>query len=252
MYKHIVEYKHKTKEGNTSPIKSLEFELDRQLHYDGPGEWKVICANMISTKTGINKSWIFVDDGTLQMKCLGKDSKKYKAESAIKINSNQGGDLGSTLGNLASGVGSGLGSGLGNLATGVGSGVGSAISGTLSGAGSLAGKGWDSLNKELDKGIQDKKLKKQAIEEKATEITKIEFKSNTEEIQNQLEQLIVYGATLNSEQYPIKKAVYSKVVFGIMRLKSLGAEDISSFFETESKKIKPNLWNAIVFLVSSN
>jgi len=72
MYKHIVEYRHKTKEGNISPMKTLEFELDKQLYYDGPGEWKVICANMITSKTGINTSWIYVDDGTMKMRCLGK------------------------------------------------------------------------------------------------------------------------------------------------------------------------------------
>ena len=48
-----------------------------------------------------------------------------------------------------------------------------------------------------------------------------------------------------SEQTPIKKAVYTKVAFGIMRLKNLGANDTAEFFETESKKIKPNLWNTI-------
>ncbi len=140
-----------------------------------------------------------------------------------------------------------LGSGLGNLASGVGAGVGSAISGTLSGVGSLAGKGWDSLNKELDKGVEDNKRKRQAIEEKANEISKIEFGSTANEIQSQLEQLIAYGNTLSSEQTPIKKAVYSKVTFGIMRLKSLGANDTASFFEAQSKKIKPNLWNTIWF-----
>ncbi|MCZ2129104.1 MAG: hypothetical protein LC109_02440 [Bacteroidia bacterium] len=233
MYKHIVKYRHKTKEGNTTSMKTLEFELDKQLYYDGPGEWKVICANMITSKTGINTSWIYLDDGTMEMKCLGKVQNNDTVSSSKKeTHSTQGNNTGSSLGNLASGVGSG---------------VGSAISGTLSGVGSLAGKGWDSLNKELDKGVEDNKRKRQAIEEKANEISKIEFGTTANEIQSQLEQLIAYGNTLSSEQTPIKKAVYSKVTFGIMRLKSLGANDIASFFEAQSKKIKPNLWNTIWF-----
>jgi hypothetical protein len=86
MYKHIVEYRHKTKEGNISPMKSLEFELDRELYYDGPGEWKIICANMIVNKTGVNSSWIYLDDGTLKMKCLGR----VKNNEEIKTQNTQG------------------------------------------------------------------------------------------------------------------------------------------------------------------
>jgi hypothetical protein len=81
MYKHIVKYRHKTKSGNISPVKSLEFELDRQLYYDGPGEWKVICTNMITSKTGINTSWI-IDDSTLKMSCLGKVQNKDTGSSS--------------------------------------------------------------------------------------------------------------------------------------------------------------------------
>lgn len=168
-------------------------------------------------------------------------------EAEKGLSNNESKQTNSPTKNTNTDQGSNLGTGLGNLASGLGNGVGGAISGTLSGVGNLAGKGFDSLNKELDKGVADNKAKRKAIEEKANEISKIEFGSSIEEMQSQIEQLISYGNTLSSEQNPIKKAVYSKVTFGIMRLKGLGANDTASFFETESKKIKPNLWNAIWF-----
>ena len=51
MYKHIVKYRYKTPEGNLSAVKDLEFELDKELDYDGPGAWRDICRNMIANKT---------------------------------------------------------------------------------------------------------------------------------------------------------------------------------------------------------
>ena len=94
---------------------------------------------------------------------------------------------------------------------------------------------------------ESKTIKKTTSDRRIKSNSKIEFGSTTNEIQSQLEQLIAYGNTLSSKQNPIKKAVYSKVTFGIMRLKSLGVNYTASFFETECKKIKPNLWNAIWF-----
>ena len=191
---------------------------------------------IVATKHGLDiskmSSNFYVTRDREAEKALSNNETKQTSSSTKNTNANQGNDLGS---------------GLGNLASGVGTGVGGAISGTLSGVGNLAGKGFDALNKELDKGVEDNKKKRKAIEEKAAEISKIEFGSSKEDIQSQIEQLISYGNTLSSEQNPIKKAVYSKVTFGIMRLKSLGANDTASFFENESKKIKPNLWNAFWF-----
>lgn len=232
MYTHIVEYRYRTIEGNITPMKTLEFELDRQLHYDGPGEWKVVCANIISSKTGINTSWIFVDDGTMKMRCLGKVQKHNSNSSSRESRFDKGNSSGRGLGNIASGLGSGL---------------RNAVSGTLSETGKAANKGLNTLNKDLDKRVEENKKKRLAIEEKAIEISKIEFGTTAHEVQSQLEELIIYGNTLSSQHFPIKKAVYTKVTFGIMRLKSFGANDIAAFYEAQAKKIKPNLWNAIWF-----
>ncbi|MBC5838777.1 hypothetical protein [Flavobacterium muglaense] len=134
------------------------------------------------------------------------------------------------------------GSGLGNLAEGIGSGVGS-----LAG---LAGKGVGSFFDMVEKDKENDRRRLQEVIDKGSEISEIEFGTTANEIQSQLEQLIAYSNSLTEKQYPIKKAVYSKVTFGIMRLRSLGATDNAIFFETESKKIKPNLWNAFMFFAS--
>lgn len=225
-------------------------------------------SNIIANLTGFSASSIELRElKELENKSSEKHTSEYNSEKARKeqIKSDiaqqkkDDDDLDEYLDRLQGKYGSGkrkkthsseeknLQSGLGNLASGVHSGLGSAISGTLSDIGSLAGKGWDSLNKELDKDVEDNKRKRQAIEEKANEISKIEFGTSANEIQSQIEQLIAYGNTLTSEQNPMKKAVYAKVTFGIMRLKSSGAIEAASFFEKESKKIKPNLWNAFWF-----
>jgi hypothetical protein len=73
MYKHKVTYRHKTNTG-MSGSKNLEFELEKELFHDGAGEWKKICANIISSKTGINSSDIDINGGggIFTMQCLGK------------------------------------------------------------------------------------------------------------------------------------------------------------------------------------
>jgi hypothetical protein len=71
MYRHKVQYRHRTPERNLSAVKELEFDLDKELYYDGPGAWRDICRNMIANKTGLNKSDIMNDDN-LRFTCKGK------------------------------------------------------------------------------------------------------------------------------------------------------------------------------------
>lgn len=85
MYKHKVQYQHKTKEGNISAVKELEFDLDKELYYDGPGVWRDICRNMIANKTGLNKSDILNND-LLRFSCKGKINTN--SSSNISNNSN--------------------------------------------------------------------------------------------------------------------------------------------------------------------
>jgi hypothetical protein len=72
MHKYLVKYRHTDARGLLSGVKSLEIELDRRIYCDGPGEWKIICANMITVKTGISTSWIRINDGTFEMRYLGQ------------------------------------------------------------------------------------------------------------------------------------------------------------------------------------
>jgi hypothetical protein len=82
-----VQYRHKTPEGNLSAVKDLEFELDKELYYDGPGAWRDICRNMIAYKTGLNKSDVLNDDN-LRFTCKGKISSNSSSSSNKSNNSN--------------------------------------------------------------------------------------------------------------------------------------------------------------------
>ena len=85
MYKHKVYYRHKTPEGNLSGVKDLEFDLDKEMYYDGPGAWRDICRNMISNKTGLNKSDVLNDDN-LRFTCKGKISTNSNSPSSNNSN----------------------------------------------------------------------------------------------------------------------------------------------------------------------
>lgn len=87
MYKHKVDYRYNTPEGNISGIKTLEFELEKELYHDGPGEWRNICANIISSKTGINVHDIRTNDSTMTLKCLGKVKTATSTPSSNSSNS---------------------------------------------------------------------------------------------------------------------------------------------------------------------
>jgi hypothetical protein len=86
MYKHIVKYRYKTPEGNLSAVKDLEFELDKELDYDGPGAWRDICRNMIANKTGLNKSDVLNDDN-LHFTCKGKINSNNNSQTSNNTSS---------------------------------------------------------------------------------------------------------------------------------------------------------------------
>ena len=226
-------FKYRTHYGGQGDITGTIEHLDDLTTSDKQGFVKQIIAN----KHGLDVS-------KMQSTCFvtrDRDAEKGLSSNGTKnTNTNQV---------------SNSGSGLGNLAEGVGSGVGSAISGTLSGVGSLAGfagKGVGSFFDMVEKDKENERRREQELIDKGSKISEIEFGTTANEIQSQLEQLMTYSNTLSSNQYPIKKAVYSKITFGIMRLKSLGANDSAIFFETESKKIKPNLLHAIMFFLDGS
>jgi len=81
MYRHKVQYRHRTPEGNLSAVKDLEFDLDKELYYDGPGAWRDICRNMISNKTGLNKSDVMNDD-LLRFTCKGKINTNNNSQTS--------------------------------------------------------------------------------------------------------------------------------------------------------------------------
>ena len=129
-------------------------------------------------------------------------------------------------------------------------GVGNLAGKATKGVGNLAGKGWSSFNNSLDEIKERNDNQKERIIEEAKQISKFEFSNNPNDLKNELEELLAMRATLKGEELPIKKAIYSKLEFGINRLKSQG-EDIS-FYEEKVNRAKPSLWDKINGFISTN
>lgn len=111
---------------------------------------------------------------------------------------------------------------------------------------SSMGKGIQNVSSDLAKRSQNrKKAEKIELEEKISAITSIEFKSKTEEVQQQIEELITQGISMSAKHLPVRKAAYSKVMLGISRLKSSGEMQIASALEEQAKELKPKIWHII-------
>jgi hypothetical protein len=72
-------------------------------------------------------------------------------------------------------------------------------------------------------------------------VSKMTFSSDSEELANQLNELVSTGASSNKFRNgkTLKKACYEKMEFGIMKLRQSGASDEADFFEKKRKSIKP-------------
>lgn len=73
MYNHRVHYTYDKPQGMISETQTLEFELEKDLEKDGPGQWRNICANIIQSKTGISAHLVRTkNDSSFRCISLGK------------------------------------------------------------------------------------------------------------------------------------------------------------------------------------
>lgn len=105
--------------------------------------------------------------------------------------------------------------------------VGGAVGGAIGGLGNVAGKGF--------KGLMD--MANLNYKDQLDQVTKMEFSEEKGDLSNQLNELVTIAGGTNAK--PLKKGIYEKMEYGIMKLNSIGATSEADFFETKRKKIKP-------------
>lgn len=121
---------------------------------------------------------------------------------------------------------------------------------TVAGVGKIASKGLSSINSTLEKIDERSIKKKDKIRARAKEISVFSFSDNPVVLKNEIEELITLRSQLDSEEMPIKKAIYKKLEFGIQRLSLLGEN--TNFYEEKMNEIKPNIWENISYYFSSD
>lgn len=92
-------------------------------------------------------------------------------------------------------------------------------------------------NKKLK--LEQQKIKaeeKRRLEGKIDEIATISFSDDKAEIENKINELVVLASSKPTKQ--IKKAIIEKIEFGIMKLKTSGANSEAEYFEEKLKSIK--------------
>lgn len=78
-------------------------------------------------------------------------------------------------------------------------------------------------------------------EARVDQIASLTFGNSSEELSENLNQLVtIAGGKPNKD---VKKAIYEKMEFGIMKLNQLGATAEADFFEKKRKDIKPKWWD---------
>jgi hypothetical protein len=89
-----------------------------------------------------------------------------------------------------------------------------------------------------EKRVMEEKIR---IESKIENIAGIQFGNTTDEISNVLNELITIAS--GKPDKAVKKAIYEKMEFAIMKLKKLGSNEEANFFETKRTAIKPKWYD---------
>jgi hypothetical protein len=100
--------------------------------------------------------------------------------------------------------------------------------------------GTKAYNERIEKEKENKKEEKQRLEGKVNEIASIVFGATTEDISNQLSQLVTIGNAKPDKN--VKSAIVEKMEFGIMKLKGLGANVEAAYFEQKVEPLKKKSW----------
>jgi hypothetical protein len=92
-------------------------------------------------------------------------------------------------------------------------------------------------NQREEDRLDEQRRQKQEdkIDSTVESIIAVQFGQSADEIADSLNQLVTIGTSNNDEK--IKKAVYEKMDYGIIKLKKLGAESEADFFQKKLDKI---------------
>jgi len=87
---------------------------------------------------------------------------------------------------------------------------------------------------------EEKQAEKLRLEGKVAEVASMQFGDTAESISATLDQLVTIAASKPGN--PVKKAIYEKMEFAIMKLRQLGANAEADFFEKKRAGIKPKIF----------
>lgn len=110
--------------------------------------------------------------------------------------------------------------------------------GSMGGIGKMVGDFFSSSGEEMKSMFNEKKENKAKTEE----IVNLQFATDKEELQNQIQNLFTQISALPRFKTPEQKALYNaikeKLEFGIMKLNSSGAAAEADFFQKKYDKLK--------------
>lgn len=90
---------------------------------------------------------------------------------------------------------------------------------------------------------------KERLAGKIKEIAEMQFGTDSNEIANVLDQLVIIGSSKPSPKE--RKAIFDKMEIGIMKLKKSGESDCS-YYEEKMAKIKPTFWQKLGYYFANN
>lgn len=96
-------------------------------------------------------------------------------------------------------------------------------------------------DKEDAKLAAEREVRKDKIEARVDSIATIQFGTTADEISNALNQLVTIAAGKPDKE--VKKAIYEKMEFAIMKLRQLGANVEADFFEKKRVDVKPKWYD---------
>jgi len=240
MHKYEVRFKYNNKSGGcTSKTAVITFpkrvySFSEVYGNDGKGNNEILTKAV--NELGLNPDMVEaisdrnkLDGSWYNLKYLGEESD-INNSSYNDSNQSTNYNIGSGIGNAASGIGDGISSVLGSLGTGASKAISYLEADKLK-------------REEKDREIEE------SINVQNNEIINFTFSNSKESIVREMSKLLsMYNSTPLSN-YSTKSTIYSKINEGIILLKGLNASVEVEHFEAEQKKIKPNKLFEVFFSI---
>ena len=96
---------------------------------------------------------------------------------------------------------------------------------------------------------EQQKIAKEKLETNIRNIASLNFGITQNEIRHILDQLVIIGSSKPSPKE--RMAIFDKMEMGVMKLKMIGGVD-SSYYELKMQKIKPTLFQKIIYFLNNN